>query len=142
MALEKNLLSLLSLQFKGRDRNFFFSKHPNSSFIYSVSQQMFIQCLLDAVCVGHTSDNQHQHTNHPPWEVFSYAHTAPTWLLFGSLSFAPSFSSLPLFFVCLKQKTRIILLLLKFKPCPLGLIFYSTHSFIQPRFTECSSSKQ
>lgn len=48
MALEENLLSLLSLQFKGRDSNFFFSEHPNSSFIYSVSQQMFIQCLLDA----------------------------------------------------------------------------------------------
>lgn len=42
---EKPSVAPLSLVSRG-DSSFFFGEQPNSSFIYSGSQQMFIQCLL------------------------------------------------------------------------------------------------
>lgn len=74
------------------------------------------------------------------FQGLSPARTAPTWLLSGSLSLAPSFSSRPLFLFVSGRK-------LESSSCYLGSshtlwVFYSTHSLIHPRSTECSSSKQ
>lgn len=93
MALEKNLLLLLSLWFKGRDNNVFFSKPPNGSFTCSVRQQMFIQCLLDAGMRGPRIYTQCQHTHPPPWEV-SQGPSQPTRHLPGP-SLAPLVFTLP-----------------------------------------------